>query len=231
MRPPYPSASGSVKVKRLPWPSLLSAQMRPPCSSIRWRVMARPRPVPAAVGAGAPLLRVGALVGVAVRLTVGARHGLSERAGGTAGARAVSFEEALEDARQVFLADAGAVVADRGGQHAAHDALMLAGGAGEDRRLLLDLRDGDAHPAARIGEFQAVVNQVHQRLADALAVTERVGQVAGRDSLQRHAPLDGQRTHALDGRLHQRREVGRLQPQLDLARLDAREVQQLGDHL
>ena len=38
--------SGRVKVKVLPWPSVLSAQMAPPWYSTIWRVMARPSPVP-----------------------------------------------------------------------------------------------------------------------------------------------------------------------------------------
>ena len=40
-----PSA-GSVNVKRLPLPSTLSHQMRPPCNSIMLLVMASPSPSP-----------------------------------------------------------------------------------------------------------------------------------------------------------------------------------------
>lgn len=40
------SVQGSVKKKRLPRPSSLSTQMRPPCSSTNRRAMVRPRPIP-----------------------------------------------------------------------------------------------------------------------------------------------------------------------------------------
>src|SRR5581483_348003 len=38
--------TGSVKVNVLPWPSVLSALIRPPCASTTWRAIASPSPLP-----------------------------------------------------------------------------------------------------------------------------------------------------------------------------------------
>jgi hypothetical protein len=69
---------GKVKLKILPRPGLLSAQMRPSCCSTRCRATATPRPVPP----GSPFF-----------------------VSGVPRVRAIYFIEALEDARQVFFAD------------------------------------------------------------------------------------------------------------------------------
>ncbi len=156
--------------------------------------------------------------GAAVQLdeVFGQRQADAGASVGAAG-RAVDLVEALEDARQRLLGDAGAGVAH------ADDGLPI--------RLAASLGHGDHDLSACRSKLERVGQQVAQRRAHPLRVEGGLQPVHGSAALERDAPALGQRRVRAHDRLREAGEVAPPALELHPPALQPRQVQHLADEL
>ena len=118
----------------------------------------------------------------------------------------------LADARQIFVADADAIVLD-------HKADACGLGAGADRDL-----------AAPVGKADRIRQKVEQNLIERALVGDHVRQVAGCRSFKPDASLAGPQRQDIAATGNGQRRIERLRGDLEVAGLDFRHVEDAVDH-